>query len=173
MNENGQARRHFLGQNPASRLLPRSGMRANASAIVMFVAGLSIVAAAQRSTPPLPPIPADPVAASVDDISNHPDRFFGKAVTVVEDVARVMGARVFTLDEESPLGRGKDVMVVAPAGVTVREDDDVEVTGVVQQFSWTQLEKEKFDFDFSREWQLEFKSRPVIYATSVRPAKSR
>jgi hypothetical protein len=148
-------------------------MRFNTGAIVVFVAGLSAVAGAQRQTPPLPPIPADPVAASVDDISNHAGRFYGKAVTVVEDVARVMGPRVFTLDEESPLGRGKDVMVVAPAGVVVREDDDVEVTGVVQRFEWSQLEKEKFDFDFSREWQLEFKSRPVIYATSVRPARSR
>ena len=148
-------------------------MRTTAGAIVMLVAGLSVVATAQRPAPPLPPIPPDPVAASVDDISNHPDRFYEKAVTVVEDVARVLGPRVFTLDEETPLGRGKDVMVVAPAGVAVREDDDVEVTGVVRRFAYTQLEKEKFDFDFRREWQLEFNSRPVIYATSVRPVKTR
>jgi hypothetical protein len=84
-----------------------------------------------------------------------------------------MAPRIFTLDEETPLGMGKDVMVVAPKGVTVREDEDVEVVGVVREFTWTELEKEKFDFDLKREWQLEFKSRPVIYATSVRPVKTR
>ena len=148
-------------------------MTRNAGAIVVFVAGLSaFVAAQQPSTTPLPPVPADAVSASVDDISNHPDRFFGKAVTVVEDVARVLAPRIFTLDEETPLGQGKDVMVVAPAGSSVREDQDVEVTGVVRRFDYTELQKEKFDFDFKREWQLEFKSRPVIYATSVRVAKT-
>jgi hypothetical protein len=121
---------------------------------------------------PLPPVPSDPVTASVDDISNHPDRFYGKTVRTVEDVARVLAPRIFTLDEESPLGRGKDVMVVAPAGVKVMEDEDVEVIGTVKQFTWTELEKERFDFDLKREWQLEFKSRPVIYATSVRKAKT-
>ena len=87
---------------------------------------------------------------------------------VVEDVARILAPRIFTLDEETPLGMGKDVMVVSPKGVTVREDEDVEVVGVVREFTWTELEKEKFDFDLKREWQTEFKSRPVIYATSVR-----
>ena len=149
-------------------------MRRNAGAIVIFVAGLSaLVAGQQPSKTPLPPVPADPVSASVDDISNHPDRFVGKAVTVVEDVARVLAPRIFTLDEETPLGRGKDVMVVAPTGAMVMEDQDVEVTGVVRRFDYTELQKEKFDFDFKREWQLEFKSRPVIYATSVRVAKTR
>ena len=142
-------------------------------AIVVFVAGLSAVVAGQQKTPALPPIPADAVSASVDDISNHPDRFYGKSVRVIEDVARIMGARVFTLDEETPLGMGKDVMVVAPKGVVVAEDDDVEVVGVVRRFAYTELEKEKFDFDFKREWQLEFKARPVIYATSVKAVKTR
>ena len=110
--------------------------------------------------------------ASVDDISNDATKFYGKTVRVVEDVARVLAPRIFTLDEETPLGMGKDVMVVAPKGVTVREDEDVEVVGVVREFTWTELEKEKFDFDLKREWQMEFKSRPVIYATSVRQAKT-
>ena len=111
----------------------------------------------------------EPMTASVDDVSNSPDRFVGKTVRLTEDVARVLGPRVFTLDEETPLGLGKDVLVIAPAGVTVREDQDVEVIGVVRRFSWTELEKERFDIDFKREWQLEFNSRPVVLATSVRP----
>jgi hypothetical protein len=150
-------------------------MKNTAGAVVIFVAGLSalVVAGQKPSTTPLPPVPADAIMASVDDISNHPDRFYGKTVRTVEDVARVLAPRIFTLDEEAPLGMGKDVMVVAPAGVTVQEDQDVEVTGVVRRFEWTEMQKEKFDFDFKREWQLEFKSRPVIYATSVRAAKTR
>jgi hypothetical protein len=142
---------------------------APAIAIGFFVAGVSVIATGQS---PLPPVPANAVTASVDDISNDAKKFYGKTVRVVEDVARVLAPRIFTLDEETPLGMGKDVMVVAPAGVTVRADDDVEVVGVVREFTWTELEKEKFDFDLHREWQTEFKSRPVIYATSVKQVKT-
>jgi hypothetical protein len=127
---------------------------------------------APATTQPLPPVPADAMTASVDDISNDAKKFYGKTVRVVEDVARVLAPRIFTLDEETPLGMGKDVMVVAPSGVSVREDEDVEVVGVVREFTWTELEKERFDFDLKREWQTEFKSRPVIYATSVKQAKT-
>lgn len=124
------------------------------------------------TTQPLPPVPGDPMTASVDDISNDAAKFYGKTVRVVEDVARVLAPRIFTLDEENPLRTGQDVMVVAPRGVSVREDEDVEVVGVVREFTWTELEKERFDFDLKREWQTEFKSRPVIYATSVKQART-
>jgi len=159
---------------------------ARAGAIAAFVAGVSVAISGQTPTPQtptpkpqmpatrdaLPPVPADAMTASVDAISNDASKYYGKTVRVVEDVARILAPRIFTLDEETPLGMGKDVMVVAPKGVTVREDEDVEVVGVVREFTWTELEKEKFDFDLKREWQTEFKSRPVIYATSVRPAKT-
>jgi hypothetical protein len=164
---------------------------ARAGAIVAFVAGVSVAISGQAPAPQsptpqapaakpqmpstreaMPQVPADAMTASVDAISNDAAKYYGKTVRVVEDVARILAPRIFTLDEETPLGMGKDVMVVAPKGITVREDEDVEVVGVVREFTWTELEKEKFDFDLKREWQTEFKSRPVIYATSVRPAKT-
>lgn len=124
-------------------------MKTFAGALVLF-AGLTAVAAGQTK-PALPPVPAEPMTASVDDISNDADKYYGKTVRVVEDVARVLAPRIFTLDEENPIKTGQDVMVVAPKGVTVREDEDVEVTGVVREFTWSELEKEKFDFDLKRE----------------------
>ena len=159
---------------------------ATTGAMVVFVAGLSVAISGQtpapapreqapstpRPTQALPPVPADAMTASVDDMSNNPSKYYGKSVRVIEDVARILAPRIFTLDEETPLGMGKDVMVVSPKGITVREDEDVEVVGTVREFTWTELEKEKFDFDLKREWQMEFKSRPVIYATSVRQAKT-
>jgi hypothetical protein len=144
-------------------------MRLLTGALVLSL-GLSTMALADQDR--LPPVPGDPMKASVDDISNDPKKYYGKTVRVVEDVARILAPRIFTLDEETPLGMGKDVMVVAPKGVTVREDQDVEVVGVVREFTWTELEKEKFDFDLKREWETSFKARPVIYATSVRPANT-
>lgn len=160
-------------------------MKMMTSAIAMFMAAAVIGTSGQTpatqtpqtprmpsTTQTLPPVPGDPMAASVDDISNDAKKYYGKTVRVVEDVARVLAPRIFTLDEETPLGMGKDVMVVAPKGVTVREDEDVEVVGVVREFTWTELEKEKFDFDLKREWQTEFKTRPVIYATSVKQART-
>lgn len=147
-------------------------MRALTATAVMSMALTALVGAGQKT--PLPPVPDDTaVVATVNDISNHPEQFYGRTVRVVQDVARVLAPRIFTLDEDSILGRGKDVMVVAPSGTRVREDDDVEVIGRVAEFTWQQLEKERFDFDMKREWELEFKSRPVIYATSVRRTKTR
>ena len=144
-------------------------MKALIGAVVMSV-GLSAMVLADQDR--LPPVPGDPMQASVDDISNNPEKYYGKTVRVVEDVAQILAPRIFTLDEETPLGMGKDVMVVAPKGVTVKADEDVEVVGVVRQFAWTELEKEKFDFDLKREWETTYKSRPVIYATSVKVAKT-
>ena len=111
------------------------------------------------------------MTASIDTISNEPTNYYGKTVRVQEDVARVLGPRVFTLDEENLVRPGKDVLVVAPKGVTVKADDDVTVTGTVKAFVWTELEKELVDLDMKREWQLEFNNRPVIIATSVEPTK--
>lgn len=146
-------------------------MRAVAATAVMTVALSALVGAGQKT--PLPPVPDDtPIVAKVNDISNHPGQFYGRTVRVVQDVARVLAPRIFTLDEDSILGTGKDVMVVAPSGTRVREDDDVEVIGKVSEFTWQQLEKERFDFDLKPEWQVEFKTRPVIYATSVRVTKT-
>jgi hypothetical protein len=146
-------------------------MRPAAATIVMSLALTALVGAGQKT--PLPPVPDDTaVVAKVNDISNHPDKFYGRTVRVVNDVARVLAPRIFTLDEDAILGQGKDVMVVAPSGTRVNKDEDVEVIGKVSEFTWTQLEKERFDFDLKREWELEFKSRPVIYATSVRRAKT-
>lgn len=111
------------------------------------------------------------MTASIDAISNEPTTYYGKTVRVQEDVARVLGPRVFTLDEENVVRPGKDVVVIAPKGVTVKADDDVTVTGTVRAFVWTELEKELVDLDMKREWQLEFNNRPVIIATSVEPTK--
>ena len=110
---------------------------ATTGAMVVFVAGLSVAISGQtpapapreqapstpRPTQALPPVPADAMTASVDDISNNPSKYYGKSVRVIEDVARILAPRIFTLDEETPLGMGKDVMVVSPKGITVREDE--------------------------------------------------
>ena len=54
---------------------------ARAGAIAAFVAGVSVVAAGQQ---PLPPVPADAVTASVDDISNDASKWYGKTVRVAD-----------------------------------------------------------------------------------------
>ena len=145
------------------------------SNVKMIAANCTVTALAAAASPSAtttaPTGAATAMSASVDAISNAPETFYGKTVRVQEDVARVLGPRLFTLDEENPVQPGKDVLVIAPAGVTVKADDDVTVTGTVRAFVWSELEKELFDIDMEREWQVEFKDRPIIIATSVEPKK--
>jgi hypothetical protein len=102
--------------------------------------------------------------------------FYGKTVTVRAEVEDVLGAHSFTLDEDAILA-GADVLVLVPAGSLpegLKKDDKVLVTGKVRRYVTKELET---DYDWFKDGEIlkkgvkvDFDSRPVLVATSVRLA---
>jgi hypothetical protein len=102
----------------------------------------------------------------------HKD-FYGKTVTIRAEVEDVLGSNWFTLDEDSLLA-GPDVLVLVPRGISsqLSHDQKVTVTGEVRPYVEADLDR---DFDFFERGKLvdiktkvDWKTRPVIVATSVR-----
>jgi ABC-type Fe3+-hydroxamate transport system substrate-binding protein len=99
--------------------------------------------------------------------------YFGRTVTVRAEVEDVVGANMFTLDEDA-IFAGPDVLVMVPGGVagTLAHDQMVTVTGEVRPYVEAELDR---DFDFFENGKLvqvnrevDWKTRPVIVARSIR-----
>jgi hypothetical protein len=110
---------------------------------------------------------------SAGKLAKHSKDYYGKQVTVKAEVEDVLGANMFTLDEDALLA-GADVLVMVPRGVTaaLTHDQKVIVTGDVRPYVEADLDR---DFDFfedgkiiKKETKVDWKTRPVIVATSIR-----
>jgi len=110
---------------------------------------------------------------SAGHLAKHGKDYYGKTVTVKAEVEDVLGAKMFTLDEDALL-TGADVLVMAPRGVTatLAHDQKVIVTGEVRRYVEKDLDR---DFDFFEDGKIvktktkvDWETRPVIVATSVR-----
>lgn len=111
---------------------------------------------------------------SVADITDAPNAFIGKTVTVVAEIDDVYGPRAFTLDEEGPApakGARKDLLTLVPKvggfpGVDAQwKDDKARVTGVVQRMVVKDVERE-IGWELPSGLGAKFKSKPVLIARS-------
>jgi hypothetical protein len=115
---------------------------------------------------------------SAGKLASNAKDYYGKTVTVKAEVEDVIDNRTFSLDEDAILA-GADVLVLVPAGYTgtLAHDQVVTVTGKVRPFVTAELEKDYHWFKdgaiVSRDSKYDFKTRPVLVATSVRTADGR
>jgi hypothetical protein len=118
---------------------------------------------------------AGDMTISAGKLANNAKDYYGKTVTVKAEVEDVIDSRSFTLDEDALLA-GADVLVLVPAGYTgtLAHDQVVMVTGKVRPYVSTELEKDYHWFKdgaiVSRSNKVDFKTRPVLVATSLRTA---
>ena len=112
---------------------------------------------------------------SAGKLAKDAKKFYGQTVTVTAEVEDVLDNHSFTLDEDSLLA-GPDVLVLVPKGMTegLKHDDKVTVTGTVRAFVQAELEK---DYDWFKDGKIlktgtkiDYKTRPVVVATSVKTA---
>jgi hypothetical protein len=113
---------------------------------------------------------------SAGKLAKDAKNYYGQTVTVKAKVQDVLGAHSFTLDEDALLA-GHDVLVLLPAGslpTGLKHDDHVLVTGMVRRYVTSELEK---DYDWFKDGEIvksstkiDFDTRPVLVATSVRMA---
>jgi len=121
---------------------------------------------------------ADDMTISAGKLAKEAKDYYGRTVTVKAEVEDVIDSRTFTLDEDSVLA-GADVLVLVPAGYTgtLAHDDMVTVTGKVRPYVGTELEHDYHWFKggkiVSRDNKVDFKTRPVLVADSIRAADGR
>jgi hypothetical protein len=117
---------------------------------------------------------ADRAAATTvtaGEVADHPDRYYGKTLSVTAEVEDVYNKSVFSLDEDKLWSTGRDVIVVNPRpGEAARDDTEVTVVGPLRRFTMAEFRR---DFDYL-DWDLRpeitgwIEQRPVIVAQSIR-----
>lgn len=105
------------------------------------------------------------------EIAEEPSLFIGKTVTVSSKVNEVISPNAFTLDDKELIG-GKELLVVGaiPSASLIRKGDTVLVTGMVRKQITAEMEKD-FNFDLQPELEVEYESRPVVIAQSIKVMK--
>lgn len=109
---------------------------------------------------------------SPEALARDPRQHYGKVVMVQAEVERVLGSRMFLLDEDAAFA-GPDILVVVPSGTKgLSSGREVRVTGRVRPYVRAELER---DFDWFAQddaLEIDLRGRPVIVADSVRDAKN-
>lgn len=105
------------------------------------------------------------------EIAEEPSLFIGKTVTVSSIVDKVISPNAFTLDDKELIG-GKELLVVGaiPSGGPIYKGNTVLVRGTVRKHITAKIEKD-FDFDLQTELEVEYKSRTVVIAQSIKIVK--
>jgi hypothetical protein len=111
----------------------------------------------------------------VEEITDAPNAFIGKTVTVVAEVDNVYGPRAFTLNAEGPpptKGARKDLLTLVPkvggfpeVGAQWKEGK-ARVTGVVQRMVVKDVERE-IGWELPANLKSRFIGKPVLIARSV------
>ena len=111
----------------------------------------------------------------VEEITDAPNAFIGKTVTVVAEVDNVYGPRAFTLNAEGPpptKGARKDLLTLVPKVGGFPEvgdqwkDGKARVTGVVQRMVVKDVERE-IGWELPANLKSRFIGKPVLIARSV------
>jgi hypothetical protein len=116
-------------------------------------------------------------AQSVDEVTDQPEDFIGRSVTVRGEMDDVRGLRAFTLEDHDWVFP-EELLAVAPkqpagtvGGLDSLEDKQVTVRGTIRKLVVADVERE-FDLDLDPEFELEFRDRPILIAGQITPDPS-
>jgi uncharacterized protein YdeI (BOF family) len=110
-------------------------------------------------------------STTVDKVREAPSSFYGKEVRVAGKVEHIVTDRAFEL-EGAGWAFHDNIMIftktpVQMAGTLLGKGDEVIITGTVQPFVTTEIERQ-IGWDISQETEIRLKERPVIVADSIR-----
>ena len=113
--------------------------------------------------------PPGGAGVKVAEVTRHPNQFVGHTVTVRGDVEKILGPRLFILEDEGP---GSEMLVVrssrdaTPPLKELAKIDDVRVVGEVRPFDADTIQKEG-GVSPTDERLKEIQGKPVLYAFQV------
>jgi hypothetical protein len=134
------------------------------SLIVMLTT--PVVARAQQAQPQTV---QKPEVVKLDDITDHPERYVGKTVTVEAKVDDVLGPQIFKVEEPNllPIGGEMFVYVEAPLAALVKRGDKILITGTVTPAAEVQLQRRWGWLKRDPEVDIRLKARPVLVAKAI------
>lgn len=105
---------------------------------------------------------------SLGDLEERPRDFTGKTFSVDAEVEKVLGPRLFTIDEPNWADLDGEILVHVPAALAalVRPDDRVTITGTLKAYASGELDREWRWFD-DRPSDANWSRRPILVATRV------
>jgi hypothetical protein len=110
---------------------------------------------------------------SLDQLEDDPKQYTGQRVNVDAEVERVIGPRLFTIDEPNWIDLDGEVMVFMQSmlAAMVREGDRLTVTGTLTPFATLEIDRDDADwfgwFGDEADVDLELDTRMVLVADSL------
>lgn len=108
---------------------------------------------------------AQALVVDVDDITDDPDKFVGKTVTVKAEVEEVIGTQIAIIEDEEVFQEEMLVLSATPLSsivlTPVSENTDQTFTGVVRIFNAAELRQE-LGVNFDEDLVEKFNGKPVL-----------
>ena len=131
---------------------------------------LTLFAAQQAARPPEIPLP-DPDAVQYVtpfELSDHPDRYAGKTISMIGNVDDEFGTRAFTIDDDLPWNHSGDILVLAPEmKKEFTKVAYIRIRGRVVRFSDAEVQKFIEAVPAAAGKVRDFKDRAIVVATTV------
>lgn len=107
--------------------------------------------------------------AKIDDVEDHPEKYFGRTVSIDGTVDEIYGPHLFELDEPDWGQPEGDLLVFLPdsALAAVRENDRVTVTGTLKRFARSDVLAEARWLDVEGVMERRLDEEPVLEVTRI------
>ena len=111
----------------------------------------------------------DGMTVDLADLEEHPTRYLGKTISVDGEVERVLGPRLFTIDEPNWADLDGELLVYVPTDLAalVRRGDRVTVTATPRAYVRDELNKEWGWTDLDERGETDMAKRPVLVASRI------
>ncbi len=110
------------------------------------------------------------------EITENPNKYYGRTLAVAGEVENIVGPNAFTLDEDELIGASDLLVLVAnpkSANTTVKDGEYVAVTGVLRSFVVADIERDydlTWDLNLQKQLEVEYKDKPVLIVQGVYPS---
>jgi hypothetical protein len=123
----------------------------------------------QESTAPI--VDADPqgMSVTIDQLEDNAAKYMGQTINVDAEVERVLGPRLFTIDEPNWGDLEGEMLVFMDTNLAalVREDDRVTVTGTMKPFMRAEIERELGWLGRDEGVEVDLSAKPILVATRI------
>lgn len=108
----------------------------------------------------------------VEEVADNSDQLIGQTVTIKGEVEESYGSNLYRVQEQGEVFGDSVLVLAVPAqpGATLAADQNVQVTGEVQQFVMADFERDydlNWDLSVKEQIEAEYEGKPVVVAQTV------